>query len=288
LSARLLKSTFMPFPRRVRGHAAKHLASRSFGSGFVYQTPDRGMFPIHNNIWDASRYLEIFELDETAFLRSILHPGMTVTDVGANVGWYTALFVHMVGPTGKVLSIEPGPSNIARLKELIEVNGYGDRIQLKELAVADKPGVLTLFLNKDSGANTIVSELGSHYGARSDGKVDVKVETLDSVIAEAFPADLPIDLLKIDVERAELAVLQGAAQLLSSKRVKALYIEVTDVREKNGVNQAYLLNQLLMEHGYTGRACVHQGQGRLEDKLFVPTESITEEGPWRNVYYTLK
>lgn len=285
LSARLLKSVFLPLPIRLRGHAAKLLGSRSLGKGFIYPTPDRGLFPVHNNIWDTSRYLEIFERDETAFLLSILRSGMTVIDVGANVGWYTALFVHVVGPQGKVLAIEPGPSNIARLKQLAEVNGYGSQLLLKELAISNTPGVLTLYLNKDSGANTIVSELGSGYGARSDGKMEVNVDTLDNVIAESLPTDQTIDLLKIDVERAELAVLQGARQLLSSGRVKALYIEVTDVKEKNGSNQAYLLNRLLKDLGYTGRAC---GQlGHLDEKEFVPLETITEEGPWRNVYYTL-
>lgn len=284
--ARALKGTLGWMPSRLRGHAVKHLAPIVMQQGFIAQTSDRGLYPFLNNLWDASRYFGIFEKDETAFLKSIVKEGMTVFDVGANVGWYTALFAHSVGPNGRVFAIEPDPSNLAKVRKIVEINALADRVQLIETAVAEKEGTLTLYLNSDSGANTIVPALGTTYGTRANGRVEVPVQTLDHIIQNHLRSHDVIDLLKIDIERAELMALHGLQNSLSGNRIKAIYIEVTDVREPDGSNQAYQVDQLLQNAGFVGHALVVNGLGKLHPQPFSPSAMIAEEGPWSNVYYT--
>lgn len=231
LSAVMLRGAAQWLPRRLRGHLVKHLAPFVMGKGFLARTPDRGIYPFLNTPWDASRYHGIFELDESAFLKSVGQPGMTVVDVGANVGWYTALFAQQVGPTRKVVAVAPDPSNLARIKAYLEANQCEARVTVVETAVADKEGTITLFLNSDSGANTINKELGTGYGALSPGTVEVRVQTLDALLSSTLPANSTIDLLKIDIERAELLALQGLTATLRSGYIRSIYIEVTDVKE---------------------------------------------------------
>ena len=124
--ARTLKSFLGYVPKRLRGHFVKHLGKHIVPSDFVAEVPDRGCFAFQRNVWDLSRYFGIFELPESAFLKHVVGAGMQVIDVGANVGWYTALFFQQIGPRGRLLSIEPDPSNSARLEK--NTPHYKDRL----------------------------------------------------------------------------------------------------------------------------------------------------------------
>lgn len=287
-TARSLKRSLQWMPKRLRGHVVKHLGVRLLPEEFVAESPTRGVFPFYRTHWDASRYYGLYEPEEDFFFNSILKPGHTVVDVGANVGWYTAKFLHQVGPRGFVVAIEPDPANVKKLKKIAEVNNRPKQFTIFECAVADAPGELTLYLNQDSGANTIMPQLGLSYGTRAAGTVTVAVRTLDSIINEAFSPEQVIHLLKVDVERAELGALQGGQQTLASRRVKSIFIEITDVSEADGSNQATHVDGLLRSFGYTGRAVTYRkGQGILSEEIYQPAEKVSEEGFWRNVYYQL-
>jgi FkbM family methyltransferase len=69
-----------------------------------------------------SIYLGTFEPLETRLVAGFLAPGMTVIDVGANVGYYTALAASRVGSKGRIFAIEPGARAFARLEKLIAKN----------------------------------------------------------------------------------------------------------------------------------------------------------------------
>ena len=141
-----------------------------------------------------------------------------------------------------------------------------------------------MFLHEDSGANTIVPQLASTYGEMGVGTVTVDVRTLDEILSTGLPADLSVDLLKIDVERAELAALRGATATLSGGRVKAIFIEITDVSEPDGSNQATHVDRLLRGYGYRGSEFLLR-DCEPDSKPYVPTKVVGEEGFWRNVYY---
>ncbi len=284
--ARVLKRSLSWMPKRLRGHVVKHIGVRILPAEFVAESATRGLLAFTRTQWDASRYYGLYEPEENFFFGSILKPGQIVVDVGANVGWYTAKFLHTVGQQGFVIAIEPDPVNISKLKRIAELNNVPSNFKIVECAVSDAPGNLTLYLNSDSGANTIVPQLGLSYGDRAAGTVNVEVQTLDSILSNTLRPDQSIDLLKIDVERAELAVLQGSQELLTKRRVKSIFIEVTDVSDSAQRNQASLIDAMLRSFGYTGREVTYRhGEGILSDKIYMPSKTVKEEGCWRNVYY---
>ena len=147
-----------------------------------------------------------------------------------------------------------------------------------------KEGILPLYLNQDSGANTIVPELGQSYGTNSRGIVQVQIRTLDQ-LAKQFHFDT-VDFLKIDVERAELLVLQGAKELLQAKRIKRLFIEITDLADADNINQSWIIDQLLRSNGLRGYTFEISSQGKIQSLTeFTPSKQSHEEGNWQNVLY---
>ena len=140
LSVRLLKQCLPWMPRRLRGHAVKHLGRKLLPAEFAAVVRDRGLFPFISTIWDAGRYYGLFEPEEDRFFSTIIAPGQTIVDVGANVGWYTARFLFGVGAGGRVLAIEPDPANVARLQRIASLRNRPDNFTIIESAVADVPG----------------------------------------------------------------------------------------------------------------------------------------------------
>lgn len=167
---------------------------------------------------------EPYEPGEQLFLRRFLEPGMTVVDVGAHQGFYTLLASKLVGHGGRVLAIEPSPREFRRLRWHLAVNRCRN-VQVRHVAIAGHEGEATLFvcLGRETGCNSL------RPPAAEDPieTVRVPVVTLDSCAEQA--GIRRVDLIKMDVEGAELAALSGSKRLLTSIR-PVLLCELADVR----------------------------------------------------------
>lgn len=159
-----------------------------------------------------------YEVETTRLFESLLKPGIVVMDVGAHVGYFSLLAARKGGPNGKVYSFEPEPQNYELLLKNIEVNGYTNIVATRK-AVSNKVGSATLFLTGlDNGRHSTY-----HHGLPEIGSVTVAATTIDAFLgAEDWPT---IDLLKVDVEGAEMDVLQGMSQLLDKSQDLKLIIE---------------------------------------------------------------
>ena len=151
--------------------------------------------------------LWIFEEEPgtVAYLRKVLRPGMTAVDVGANVGSLSLVMGSAVGPTGRVIAVEPGPESLRWLRRNIERNHVAN-VTVVNAAAGACPGRRSFHVE-----DTLV--LGSFYDhPRTKPRCSLEVEqkTLDELVPDGA------DLVKIDVEGAELEVLQGASRLLAS------------------------------------------------------------------------
>lgn len=135
-------------------------------------------------------------VDERFLLKKLLLPGMTVVDVGANIGYYLLLFQQAIGSRGRVICIEPSVENLPELRRNIELNRF-ENLELHAVALGDHEGETGL----RSGINSGVVEAES-------GAYHVPLRRLDRLISE------PVDFLKIDVEGYEGQVLAGAVDLL--------------------------------------------------------------------------
>lgn len=172
------------------------------------------------------RVLRSFEPEKYENIRRFLPDGGTFVDVGANVGDFTVWAARLAGPLGRVVAIEVEPTNARWLRENVRRHGLGDRVTVVELAASDREGETELILSSSASIHTIVpSELHSaREQFRPAGTIVVATRRLDDILADAGCAEP--DVVKIDVEGAELLVLEGAGGLLSSGRPMAVLIDV--------------------------------------------------------------
>lgn len=141
-----------------------------------------------------------------------------VWDVGANVGMYTC-FVAQALTTGTVVAFEPEPANLARLRANLESNARPTTWQTAGIALAAENGT-TLLASSHRAADTAQPGTGHYYLSDDDG-IEVPCRRGDSLVDDGYP---PPDVMKIDVQGAELLVLEGMGEYLSS--VETIYAEL--------------------------------------------------------------
>ena len=163
--------------------------------------PQGGVVRFHTAAMAANLWLDPHRYDDaTAFLRCYLREADTFVDVGANIGIHSLIAAAIVGPSGRVLSIEPHPQTYERLRTNVALNGY-NQISMFNVAAGSGPGKASMTSLKNDDQNTL---LGGTRG------VAIRVTDLNSILPEG-----QIDLLKIDVDGYETNVLRGARRVLS-------------------------------------------------------------------------
>ena len=172
-----------------------------------------------------ARALGLYEVEKTKAIRVLLGSGSIFVDVGVNKGDFTLLAARIVGDSGKVIAFEPEPVNCHWIRKSIELNGYRN-VTLYEAALSDSDGTAQLHLGEKSGWHTLLPERSS----RNEGEITVITKKLDSVLEKR---EHKVDMLKIDVEGAELEVLKGAYKTLVNNRNVILLI---DIHQQLGVN----------------------------------------------------
>ena len=152
----------------------------------------------------------------------------TVVDVGAHCGIYTLKAAKKVGIEGLVIAIEPENENYKFLSRNISINRYSNVIPLK-LALSSVEGKSKLYL-RSFGRHSLLT--------KSTKTVDVSVTTLVQVLNRLGTNQ--IDLMKIDVEGAELEVLKGSEELLTSKKISRIVIAAYHTRIQSQELKEYL------------------------------------------------
>ncbi len=166
------------------------------------------------------------ERAERIFYLNFLREGMTVFDVGANVGELTLLFSRFAGDNGSVHAFEACGEVFRKLETVCRIGGRRN-VALNHLALADKTGTVRLNIYDEaySSFNSLAERPLEKYGLdlQPIGTEETTAMTVDDYCAEN-KIEL-IDLLKIDVEGAELQVMRGARRMLQSKSIKCLTFE---------------------------------------------------------------
>lgn len=142
-------------------------------------------------------------------IRKLLAQGMTAADIGANVGALTIACARAVGPTGKVYAFEPEPAFASLLNETFDLNGIS-WVELQQIAVSRSNGRATFHVSPIGGHSSLY-ELPP---GESSQQVIIEVETRR--LDDAMPAGGVVDLVKMDVEGAELDVLDGMPEIIKA------------------------------------------------------------------------
>lgn len=168
--------------------------------------------------------LVVDEVYDGCYSAATLRPGDTVVDVGANIGTFTILAARKIGPQGRLVCVEPEPENARLLAANISRNGL-TWVSRVEAALDRAPGRLKLYRSGNPGMHSLLP--------RYSRSVEVAVQTLDEV-TDRFGLG-KIDLLKIDVEGAELGAIAGGPKTLARSRQVILETHAVDVQEVRSV-----------------------------------------------------
>ncbi|MFI5201866.1 MAG: FkbM family methyltransferase [Candidatus Kapaibacterium sp.] len=156
-----------------------------------------------------------YEPFESRLVREYFKPGMTVYNIGANLGYYTLLASECVGGTGKVFAFEPEPGNLELLRRTISENRCSN-VQICPMAVSQKAGIATLSISETNSGDHRLTTIADRE------HVEVEIVSIDTFIAEGHAAP---NAIIMDVQGAELDVLNGASILLASKDPLTLFTE---------------------------------------------------------------
>ena len=198
---------------------------------------------------DRLAALSLFRLglmgrQEFRLFRSLLRPGMTVVDVGANQGVFTLFCADLVGPTGSVITFEPDPEMFSTLSNNAKANAR-HWVELHNLALGSQEGQLTLQISRlNRGDNRLIPSTQPSTGRQTI----VHVATLDQVLNGR-----KVDLVKMDVQGWECAVLKGMNELLASPNPPWIHLEACPHLLREAGSSFEEVHAILNQHGYSLR-----------------------------------
>ena len=162
---------------------------------------------------------------------------MVFVDVGANIGSHAINAARLVGRTGSVFAFEADPDTYDLLAENIKSNDLGN-IVARQTCVSDHVGTLSFYKHRDSAKSSIV-----------DRGEKLSVTLPSDMLENLIPANTKIDVLKVDVEGAELSVLRGAREIFNDQRRPSVaIIEVFDLRDNTDKSEG--IREVLEGYGY--------------------------------------
>lgn len=156
-------------------------------------------------------WLGTYEMALQEAVAELVEPGMTVYDVGANVGFVTLLMAQCVGENGRVYAFEALPSNLERLRETLALNGLEPRVEIIPKAVIDRGAPIRFHVGPSGGTGKVDG---------SAGRQNVTYEhtfTVEGISLDEFVYDLgnrPPQVIKLDIEGGEVLALPGMRRLL--------------------------------------------------------------------------
>jgi FkbM family methyltransferase len=186
-----------------------------------------------------------FENAERAFVEGFLRPHMIVLDVGAHHGFYTLLASKKVGPAGRVLAFEPSPRERKKLLRHLRLN-HCTNVKIWDCALGRREGTADLFVV--DGAETGCNSLRPPNALQPTTTLPIRVLSLDECLKQDGIEH--VDFVKLDVEGAEIEVLNGATRLLDRQPRPVLLCEVQEIRTAPWGYPAKAIIDFLRQRGF--------------------------------------
>ena len=163
----------------------------------------------------------LLEVSVQEAMKRLLGEGEVLYDVGANIGFFALAGARQVGPAGAVYAFEPVPDNATAIRESAELNGLAN-LEVVEKAAGRALGRDRMLLVEDLSWSHLESQ-GWH--PRTRDTLEIEIVAIDELVAEGHLR--PPDLVKIDVEGAEIDVLEGMRRTIEEYR-PAIVCELHD------------------------------------------------------------
>ena len=207
------------------------------------ETKDRGRMILDlDDMAQFPLYYNIYEWKDTPTVVSLARNSNIIFDIGGNIGQMALLFSKYAG---KVYTFEPIPAVAERIEKNIKLNHLESKIILSRVALTNFKGQIKFGLPPDSNrgtGSTVITE------SSKNNTIEVEATTLDDFILQHGIQD--IDLIKMDIEGAELFALKGMKSILSKTKKPIIILEMTLAMMKQAGYGPNELMSFLQQYGY--------------------------------------
>jgi FkbM family methyltransferase len=197
--------------------------------------------------------LRVYELSEQALFAKYLHGDMTLVDIGANIGLYTAISMHHLGAGGRIVAFEPHPRIYKFLQKNVATNQTNGRagplVDTFNLAATPEPSQMDLRLNPENPADNRLYR-GTYHGKPEEWDIlPIEGRPVDDVLAEIGIRE--VNFVKIDIQGYEQKAISGFQKTLAHSKNVILLSEFwpKGLQESGGSAHKYL--KLLEKLGFT-------------------------------------
>jgi FkbM family methyltransferase len=209
---------------------------------------------------------EAIEPGVRAVLQARLRAGATAVDIGANIGLHALTMARIVGPSGRVLCVEPLPHMASILERTLRLNGFGDRSQVICSAAAGSAGEATLHRAPHSPMSSLfpISE--------ESASMTVRAISLD----DHFAPGERVDMVKIDAEGAEPLIYKGMSRIINENPEIELILEWSTSHFGRSKLSADSFWELIRRDGFNALLIDNERPGQLgllEGAATIPNEA---------------
>ncbi len=222
------------------------------------------------------------ELDHKWILEQTLRPGKTVLDIGANIGYYLLLEHALIGSSGRIIAVEPSPSNCEMLKKNLELN-HVSSAEILQAAVSNKSGVQEFWLAAQSNLNSFDREHLEEAGGVVTS-IEVQVTTVRDLVS-TYGA---VDYVRMDIEGHEVEVLGDIVELGRSG-FRPLPDVIFETHNRVYSEERDIMTRLsdLMSLGYTVdyvSSSSARGTNKLQEMGLPIVKSIRTDDTYRSIH----
>lgn len=227
-------------PRTTLERATHRLVVRKrmptpFAAARIYTSSEGGLRYLHPRLNHVDPPL-------LRLAAEVVRPGNSIWDIGANLGLFSFAAAVAAGPAGHVLAVEPDTTLVRLLRRSAEVNRGLASVEVLPAAIADRVGVGRFHIARRNRSTSHLDGFGTTQTGGIRATELVPTLTLDWLASHMAAEIASPDVIKIDVEEAEMHVLAGAAHILQSH--PTIICEVASAHSET-------LGELLRSHGYT-------------------------------------
>jgi FkbM family methyltransferase len=265
-------------------HEVRGLTARLLGRPYVRRRVYEHDMYLDPHDRGISRTLLLFgrrELEHKRLLELIVRPGMTIFDIGANIGYYVLIESRLVGDGGRIIAVEPSSKNVQMLRQNLRLNRVANVVEF-EGGVSDSVGERNLHVSSRSNLNTFhPPEAGDYH--LSGELVPVATTTVPQLASEFGPPDL----MRMDVEGHEVEVLTGMLEDVEAGRLApTVILEVHRNRYSPSHDFSEVLKRMFAAGYRTQYAGSSQASGTREICAlgYEPIETIKTDFMERSIF----